>query len=169
MTIVAALLIAVAIWYAATLMTSELKLAREAAVRERVLTLLTVLSPAIAAAEREPQAVLAWQPVAKVARALLPEESAALDRAAGGVFPFSKERLQAAHDRWTADWLAWERTHDAESKLKAAEAEEALTASGGSAIARGRLEAVEREKLERYQRRYAEYVRVAKALQGLMG
>src|SRR5258707_488975 len=99
--------------------------------RDRALTLLDVLSPALAAADRDPQAMLAWQPIARAARALLPEESAALDRAAGAVFPYSKDRLQAAHDRWTAEWLAWERTHDAEFKLKAAEAEAAMTASGG--------------------------------------
>ena len=34
-------------------------------------------------------------------------------------------------------------------------------------LLRARLDAVEREKLDRYQRRYAEYVRVAKALQAL--
>jgi hypothetical protein len=33
---------------------------------------------------------------------------------------------------------------------------------------RARLDAVEQEKLEIYQRRYAEYVRVAKALQALV-
>ena len=34
--------------------------------------------------------------------------------------------------------------------------------------ARARLDAIEQEKLELYQRRYAEYVRVAKALQALV-
>jgi hypothetical protein len=34
-------------------------------------------------------------------------------------------------------------------------------------LARARLDAVEREKLELYQRRYEEYVRVSKALQSL--
>jgi hypothetical protein len=33
---------------------------------------------------------------------------------------------------------------------------------------RARLDAVESEKLDLYQRRYADYVRVAKALQALM-
>jgi hypothetical protein len=45
--------------------------------------------------------------------------------------------------------------------------EEEVERSGGSVAARGRLAGVEREKLERYQQRYAEYVRVAKALQVL--
>ena len=73
--------------------------------------------------------------------------------------------IQAAPALWTADWLAWERTHDAEFKLKAALAAAELAAAGDSEVARGRVDAVEREKLDLYQRRYAEYVRVAKALQ----
>jgi hypothetical protein len=106
--------------------------------------------------------------VAAAARKLFPEEFAAIDRAAGAIFPFDPKQIQAAHARWTAEWLAWERTHDAEYKLKAQAAEADLALSGGSAIARGRLEAVEREKIELYQRRYEEYVRVGKALQTLL-
>ena len=169
MIVIATILVGVAIVWAARQIVDELKISREDTVRARALALLQVLAPALAAAERDPRGVLAWQPVARTARELFPAESAALDRAAGGAFPFSKERLQAAHDRWTAEWLTWERTHDAEFKLKSAEAEEALTASGGSAVARARLEAIEREKLELYHRRYQEYVRVAKTLQRLIG
>jgi hypothetical protein len=76
------------------------------------------------------------------------------------------DEIQAAHAQWTADWLAWERAHDAEYKLKAAAAEADLAAAN-TPVARARLEATEREKLELYQRRYQEYVRVAKALQAL--
>jgi len=141
---------------------------REEAARGRTLELLAALAPALAAADNDPRGVLAWQPLARTARALYPAEFASLDRAAGGAFPFSREGLQAAHDRWTADWLAWERTHDAEYKLKAAEAEEAMRAPDAASTARARFEAVEREKLERYQQRYQEYIRVAKALQRLM-
>ena len=90
-----------------------------------------------------------------------------LERAAGGPFPFTPEQVQAAHAQWTADWLAWERTHDGEYKLKAAIVEQERAASGGSAVLRGKLDAVEREKLDSYQRRYSEYVRIAKALQAL--
>jgi hypothetical protein len=43
-----------------------------------------------------------------------------------------------------------------------------LQESGGAPAARARLEAIEREKLELYQRRYQDYVQVAKALQGLI-
>ncbi len=102
-----------------------------------------------------------------MARQIFPAEYAPLDRAAGGAFPFTSSHAQAAHAQWTADWLAWERTHDAEYKLKAAAAEQELVASGGAAAQRAKLDAIESEKLDLYQRRYAEYVRVSKALQGL--
>ena len=70
--------------------------------------------------------------------------------------------------RVATDWLAWERSHDAEFKLKAAIIEQEIAATGSSAVLRARLDAVESEKLDLYQRRYQEYVRVAKALQGLV-
>ena len=54
-------------------------------------------------------------------------------------------------------------------ELKAAAVEEELNRADSSPVLRARLDAVEREKLELYQRRYAEYVRVAKALQALVG
>ena len=146
----------------------EMAAAREAASLGRTLQLLGVFAPGLGAADADPRALLVWQPIARTARQLFPAEFAALDHAAGGTFPFTAERIQAAHSRWTAGWLAWERAHDAEYKLKAAEIEQDLLASGGAAVVRGRLEAVEREKLDLYQRRYEEYVRVAKALQGLL-
>ena len=163
--ILASLIVAGAIAWAARLVAAEIRAARDAASRARTASLLDLFAPALEAAERDPRAYLVWHPIAAIARQLFPEESAALDRAAGGVFPFSRDRIQAAHARWTADWLAWERTHDAEFKLKAALAAAQLAAAGDSEVARGRMDAVEREKLDLYQRRYAEYVRVAKALQ----
>ncbi|MBI3402695.1 MAG: hypothetical protein HY048_14860 [Acidobacteria bacterium] len=166
--LIAALVMAGAAYFAGMQIAGELRAAREEASRGRTAALLQTFAPAQAAAQADPRALLAWQPVAKTARGLFPEEFAALDRAAGGTFPFTKAQFQAAHDRWTADWLAWERTHDAEYKLKAAVAEQELTASGGSALGRSKLEAVDREKLDLYQRRYQEYVRVAKALQALI-
>ena len=64
-------------------------------------------------------------------------------------FPFTPDQVQAAHAQWTADWLAWERAHDAEYKLKAAAAEQELAAAGRIA---GRCAAgstpIEREKLD---------------------
>jgi hypothetical protein len=90
-----------------------------------------------------------------------------MDRAAGGVFPFGNDRMQSAHAQWTADWLAWERSHDAEYKLKAAALEQDIATYGSSTMRRAQLDAVEREKLDLYQRRYQEYVQVSKALQAL--
>lgn len=147
---------------------SAAQVAREQESRERALRLIALLAPGVAAAADNPRALLTWQPMAAAIRRLFPEECATLDRAFGATFPFGAEQIEAAHARWTAEWLAWECTHDTEYKLRAAEIEPALHASGGSPLARARLDAVEREKLERYQRRYEEYVRVGKALQALL-
>ncbi|MGE5242762.1 MAG: hypothetical protein ACM3SQ_00855 [Betaproteobacteria bacterium] len=136
---------------------------RDAAVH----AMLRLFAPAIAETAHDPRALLIWYPLATLCRSLDPDSFARLDRAGAAPFPFTRDALERAHARWTADWLAWERTHDEEYRLKAAAAEEALAASGGSPVLRGRLEAVEREKLETYQRRYQEYVQVARALQQL--
>jgi hypothetical protein len=146
---------------------------------DRVIHLLGLFAPGVAAAAADPRALLVWQPLAAGARRLFPEEFAQLDAATGGAFPFSADQIQSAHARWTADWLAWERSHDGAYRLKAAEARAALAAatsrSDGSertdaaaALARAHVDDVEREKLELYQRRYEEYVRIAKALQALL-
>jgi hypothetical protein len=163
----ASVIVAAAVVWSAIHVAGELRAARAARAGDRQTALLQLFAPAIAAAHADPRAYLVWQPIAKTARQLYPAECAALDRAAGGTFPFAPADIQAAHARWTTDWLAWERVHDAEYKLKAAQAHAELTASGGSDVARGMVDAVEREKLDLYQRRYAEYVRVAKALQSL--
>ena len=142
--------------------------ARQSAQAARRLQLLGLFASGVATAAEDPRALLTWQPFASMARRLFPDDFAELDRAAGGTFPFSREQIEAAHARWSTDWLAWEQTHDAEYKLKAAAAEEELRASPGSSVLRARVERVEREKLERYQRRYEEYTRVSKALRNLM-
>lgn len=134
---------------------------------ERALQLLTTFAPGLVAAQSDPTAILVWQPVAATARALFPDEFVLLDRAAGAPFPFSPDRIQDAHARWTADWLTWEQAHNGLFKLKVAEAQADL-AQNGSTLARARLEAVEREKLDLYQARYGQYVRVSKALQALL-
>ena len=144
-----------------------LKARREDASRARAIELLRVFSTGVAAAQGDPRALLTWQPLAATARRLLPDDFAALDKAAGRTFPFTDDDIQAAHARWTADWLSWERAHDAEFKLKASAAEHDVAASGGSPVLRAKVDAIEREKLDAYQRRYEEYVRVAKALQAL--
>jgi hypothetical protein len=134
----------------------------------RRLEILRAFAPGIAAAADDPRALLVWQPLAATARNLFPDDFAAIDRAAGATFPFSSDFVQAAHARWSTDWLAWERTHDAEYKLKAASAEEELRTGAATPALRARLESLEREKLERYQRRYEEYIRVSKALKHLI-
>ena len=163
----AAVLLAGAIWWTGRQIVEELQAAREQRAREQTLAIAQMLAPGLAAVHADPRAFLVWQPLAKTARELAATEFAALDRAAGGTFPFTAVQIQSAHAQWTADWLAWERAHDFEYKLKAAAAEHELTMSGGSPVLRAKAEAVEREKLDLYQRRYQEYVRVAKALQAL--
>jgi hypothetical protein len=164
--IAAAIVVAAAILWVAHALVAELRAARTEATRTRALAVLQTFSPGIAAAHADPRVLITWVPLARAARQLLPAEFALLDAAAGGSFPFNTERIQAAHAQWTAEWLAWERAHDAEYKLKAAVLDREL-ASGESAVVRARLEAVEREKLDLYQRHYQEYVQIAKALQSL--
>ena len=135
--------------------------------RGRALQIMTAFAGPMEQARTDPAALLVWQPLARTARSLMPDEFALLDQKFGATFPFSAETIQAAHAQWSADWLAWERSHDAEYKLKAVAIEHELAAAGPSPVLRGRLDAVEREKLDLYQRRYSEYVRIAKALQAL--
>lgn len=167
--ILSALIVAASVIWSARQVVAARQAADVGAERSRVLELFAVFAPAVQAAAGEPRALLVWEPLARTARALFPAEFAELDRASGGSFPFGRERLEAAHAQWTSDWLSWEASHDAEFKLKAAALQQEI--EGGPALpsVRARLEAVEREKLEGYQRRYQEYVRVAKALQQLSG
>lgn len=160
--------IAAAIIWSVLRITDEIRAAREQQARGRALAIAHTLAPGIAAARSDPRALLVWQPLARTIRQLLPDECARLDRAAGAAFPFTADQIQSAHAQWTADWLAWERSHDGEYKARARVAEHDLQESGGAPAARARLEAIEREKLELYQRRYQDYVQVAKALQGLI-
>jgi len=166
--VLAAALIAGTIWAAASRVGRELAAARVDAGLARRAQLLAMLTPGLAASVRDPHALLATHALAALVRRVFPDDAAILERESGGTFPFSREQVQAVHSRWTAEWLAWERTHDGEYKRKAVEAEETLRASGGSAVMRAKLESIEREKLDLYQRRYEEYVRVAKALQALI-
>jgi hypothetical protein len=132
--------------------------------QSRPLELLALFAPAIVQAASDPRAIIAWHPVAATARTLYPDDFAALDHAAGVRFPFHDEQIHNAHARWTADWLAWEYAHDGAYKLKVAQAQADFEASGGAALARARLDAIEREKLELYQVHYEQYVKVGKAL-----
>jgi hypothetical protein len=162
-TFLAAIIIATAFIVGVGQIVTEMRARREDARRSRALSILALFGPAVAAVQEDPKALLVWQPLAVTIRRLFPEECASLDAAAGSAFPFSAEITSSAHARWTTDWLAWERAHDATYKMKTAVAEEDVESPGG----RARLNALEREKLDLYQRRYEEYVRVAKALQKL--
>jgi|SRR5262252_5236482 len=162
--LVAALAIAGAVVWSARLLAGAIGAGTAERERSRQLQLLTLFAPVVAAAAGDPRQLLAWAPVARLARQLFAAECAALDRAGGKRFPIDPETVQAAHAKWTSEWLAWERTHDSEYKLKALAAEEQ---PDPPAVVRARLDAIEREKLDLYQRHYEEYVRIAKALQGL--
>ena len=169
MVLIAALIVAGAVAWGALRIAGALRVGpARAAGGDLVAPLLALFAPALTATQQDPRAFLVWQPVANAARQLFPEEFASLDRATGGTFPFTRERIDAAHGQWTADWLAWELAHDTEFKLKVASAEHELAGQGASSLARARLDAIEREKLDLYQRRYADYVKTAKALQALI-
>ena len=134
---------------------------REATIQQ----MLATFGPAAVAVQQDPKQLLAWYPLAQTSRALFPDAFTELDRAAGDAFPFAKAQLQAAHARCSADWLAWERAHDAEFGLKVAELQAEIDRVGqASPLLRSRLAAVEQQKLERYQQRYEEYIKTAKAI-----
>ncbi len=166
--LVSAFIVAAALAWGALAIVSELKTSRADARPRRLLELLQVFAPARGAAAADPKAILVWEPLARAGRHLFPVEFTDLDRAFGDTFPFGAQHIQAAHAQWTADWLAWERAHDATYKLKAAEVEARLQDAPDDALARARLESVEREKLDLYQRKYQEYVQVGKALQAFL-
>ena len=146
-----------------TLLLAEMRRRRQ---EQAVLHLLAALGPAVVAARANPEALVAWAAVASAARGAFPAACARLDAAAGGRFPFSHDLVEAAHARWTAEWLAWERQHDVKYKERTAAAEQELEAAGedGAATCQLRLAAVNQEKLQTYQERYEHYVRVGKAI-----
>ena len=158
-TLVAAAAVAYVLWR----ISDELQRQRREAT---LLHLLTTFAPAAAAAQQDPKQLLVWYPLAQSSRKLFPAAFKDLDAAAGGAFPFTREQVKAAHSRWTADWLAWERAHDAEYSLKTAQVQDEIDRAQGQAspLLRTRLAAVEQQKLERYQQRYEEYIKTAKAL-----
>ena len=128
--------------------------------------LLTTLAPD--AARGNPRDLLAWRPTAEAARRMFPDAVHDIERQTGEAFPFSHDAIDDAHARWTAEWLAWERRHDVEFKQRASALEAELREAGGSTPAgRARLAALEDEKLQAYQQRYEEYVRVGNGLAAL--
>jgi len=164
--LVGLLVIAVVLLFVSTRIIAAIDTARrEATIRD----LQAIFAPGIQAVQDDPRRFLTWYPIAQASRRLFPDAFRTLDEAAGKTFPFSREQVEEAHARWTAEWLAWERSHDGEYTLKTAALQEEL-ARGGEAstpIGRARLAALEREKLERYQERYQQYILTARALQAL--
>jgi hypothetical protein len=167
------IVVACALGVAATVVWAALRSAaaarevREDATRQRALQLLALLAPGAVAARDDPKALLAWYPVADLARRLFPAECTALDQAAGAPFPFGAAQIEDAHTRWTSAWLAWEAAHDAEFKLRTATLEQELGSAAATGVGRARLEAVGREKLAQYQQRYEDYTRISRLLRTL--
>jgi hypothetical protein len=161
------LVVATAIGGVAAQIVAEMRRAHDDAARARQLSIATLFAPGLAQVHDDPKALLTWQPLAKTLRQRFPEEFSTLDAAAGSTFPFSQDVIAAAHARWTADWLAWERAHDSTYKLKSVEAQQELQRGTDQNVVRAKLDVIEREKLDAYQKRYEEYIRVAKALQQL--
>src|SRR3954447_1808931 len=126
MFLLGALVVAGVLWWTGQQIVAAMHAGRDEASRSRTLALVELFAPALAAAQQDPRTLLVWHPLAKVVRQLFPAECATLDRLSGATFPFTPEQIESAHARWTADWLAWERTHDADYKLKAAQAEQEL-------------------------------------------
>jgi hypothetical protein len=164
---IAAILILLGAAIAATLALWRLAATAERRRQEStVQKMMALFCPAAAAVQQDPRQLLVWYPLACASRRLFPEAFAELDNASGAAFPFSKELLQAAHARCTSDWLTWERANDAEYSLKSAQVEDEITRAGGPAspLLRTRLAALDQEKLQRYQQRYEDYIKTAKAL-----
>ena len=109
---------------------------------------------------------MAWAAVARAARNAFPEASARLDAAANGRFPFSRELVEAAHARWTADCWPGSGSTMSNTRSAVAAAEQALDAAPAdqAAALQLRLAAINQEKLQTYQERYEHYVRVGKAI-----
>ena len=133
-------------------------------------SLLATFGSAKASVSNDPTQLLVWEPLAKASRGLFPKAFLALDKAVGYRFPFSKEFLEEAHDRWTGEWLAWEVSHDEEYRFKEDLLNQELKLVSGDEAERlkVRLSHLQNEKLQRYQARYEEYIRTAKALQALI-
>ena len=136
--------------------------------RERLIAaLLTSIAPA--AARADPRELCGWQRVAVSARAFFPDVVAEIESRTGERFPFPRETVEEAHARWTAEWLAWERRHDADFRQRSSALEAELDAAGeiGSPAGRARMAALDDEKLQAYQHRYEEYVRIGNGLAAL--
>ena len=136
---------------------------------QTLIALFGLFAPVAARAMVEPSELIAWSDTAQAARRAFPDLFQELDRASEGSFPFSRDLIESAHAKWTSDWLAWEQEHDFTYKHRINEIEHELQdASTEKATSlRASLEATEQEKLQAYQQRYEEYVRIGKAISEL--
>ena len=138
--------------------------------RDRQIQALVATFGSLAAQAREhPRRLLAWHPIAEQTRQLFPDAFRALESVDGKRFPFSKELIESVEAKWTAEWLEWERNNDTEYRAQSAAIEATLEKAEASATqaARARLDTLERDRLEQYQRRYQEYVEVSRGLAAL--
>ena len=135
--------------------------------RQQILTsLLATFGQAVVQVQADPRALVAWASVATTARVLFPESFRELDAANGARFPFPGTVVEDVHARWTTQWLVWEREHDLEYKRQESRVEAELVRASTEDAPRlqRQLEAIEQEKLQRYQEHYEEYVRVGRAI-----
>ena len=133
--------------------------------------LISTFGPVLERMQSDPRVLLTWHPLAESIRQRFPEAFSLLDNGEYHHFPFSAAHVEQAHARWTAAWLTWEREHDAEFRQRGREVETKFAGDIETVAHRRRaeLEHLERERLERYQRHYEDYVQVSKALAALTG
>ncbi len=134
------------------------------------LMVVLLTGSAAAVARAEPRELLAWQSTADVARRLFPDVIADIESKGGESFPIPRKVIEDAHAKWTAEWLAWERHHDADFRKRTSVLQAELEATGHEHTPDGhaRVAVLEDEKLQSYQRRYEEYVQIGKGLMGLL-
>ena len=134
-----------------------------------LIALLALFGPVAAKAQSEPRLLVEWAGVAATARVLFPDLFRDLDAACEGRFPFPPDLVEQAHVRWTSQWLAWERAHHHEYTRRSSAVEAELRGASADEVSglRAQLSEIEQEKLQSYQERYEEYVRLGKALSEL--
>ncbi len=136
----------------------------------QIQSLLATFGPVTERVRDDPRRLLAWYPVAERARRLFPDAFEAIETG-GDRFPFSDALIESVEAKWTAEWLEWERNNDTEYREQSAVIEATLESAEGAAAkaARARLDTIERDRLDRYQRRYQDYVEVSRGLAALTG
>jgi len=163
----AVLLVAVVLVFGVFAVMAALRARRRDA---RLLSVCATFGPAIERAQSNPRVLLAWYPAACAMKRQFADAFAALSADPSKPFPWGAADIEVAHARWTATWLEWERHQDAEHRATTAGIELELDQADANAIPalKTRLERLEQKKLERYQRRYEEYVSVSRALAKLL-